>query len=579
MNTLNSTFDFLSVNPKLRELFNMTGMYDQWDPLNNFSTGFQVRPGLLNCSGIANPDLIKAYLADLRQIASQAVSADLIASPADKVFLFMAGLGMNSEADSFFDPTINRPGLAFSEIVGIGNWLGFIRANYNSGIWVSPEIQRGMLTHFLLSHPGSLIESYANWFGPNSVGWLNEDERVATLEAFKGAMSNEAKNEYAKIWQDAGGDDQFITYWWPQYLKQMKLVKKMVMATSFKQNVRRGYQAYEEKLKRLGIKHSIDEIWEWARERYDEVNAEMERIAQKSGYLSWREMWEQYVPQNAPKSGELVQWYNQIAPGVIQTLIDNGLIQQASDWGYNIVKTPPDMVPSIPLAACLTPSYKTDDGSQRNATFYVTVTKDRKLIRDHVMSGRLTIAHEVGGHSWGGGLAPHIVPVDYTSNFDTYLIGLEGVAFSMEAAYVQCKGVNPHPAELLAMLQGRLWRYGRIMAECEWHLGSDPLEAIVERYRDRSNISHQMAQRDMRRAAQEIWQFVVYAFGASGVSQMSSFYAGGFKEALADYQASTGGYIPPHLYLEAVGRIPNAAAFNWLCPVDEGVATTRQLIP
>ena len=102
---------------------------------------------------------------------------------------------------------------------------------------------------------------------------------------------------------------------------------------------------------------------------------------------------------------------------------------------------------------------------------------------------------------------------------------------------------------------------------------------IVDEYRERSQISPEMAQRDMRRAAQSIFEFMAYYLGASGIQNAGRHFEGGWKQALARIQNETAGMIPPHVYLQALGLLDDPRQFDWLCDEDIAVQVCRELFP
>lgn len=576
--------DFKSYNPAFQDRFDVANLFDSWNPRLNFYTGRKVRPGLILAGSLYNPALVHGFVNEVNQLAQaaeeMAMSTDL--SAADRTFLFMARLSMLAEADYAYDPTIGRPGPGFNSIIGIGAWLKYVMKNHGSKPWVTPEVIRAMISHWLFAEPGEIEEAMELWFGGQSVGLLNADERIASLEAFSAAMSDEALDDLLRMWTDAGGEaNEFRTKWWQQYVLKMALLQGRIRLVSFKGDVRRGYAAYAEKFSRLQIRHNVDEIKEWAEAQYALVTTEMDRLAAKLGYSDWKVMWNTHaVPADFPDGEALVMFYRQTAPGVLATLQANGLIPPPpADFDWSIVVTPPANRVDIPIAACYHTPYESDDPSSKRTCMFVVTPAEGDLanLRQHFFSHRITIAHELGAHGEGTGIAPYVVPLIYVTSGDTSIVGMEGVAFSMEPAYLQCDGVNPKLEEVIAMLQGRAWRYARVIAETDWHLSDMSFEQVVQDYTDRSQLSLEMARRDMRRAAQDIWQFMPYAFGASGVYQMGQYYSGGFREALSDLQASTGGMLPPNVYLWATNRIANPREFNWLCETDPGVETSQQL--
>lgn len=577
--------DFRQIDPELQRQFDIAGLYDWWHPRNNFFAGQNVRPGLILASDLVNPDLVAAFTADFRRRADEAQQRAVTSretAMTDRVFLIMAQLGLLGEADFYFDRSIGRPSLGFNNVIGVTDLIQWFQKNYGSSTWASPEVMRGALSHWLQTESATVSEAFELWFGGQSVGWLTQDERVATLEAFGASISGEARTGLLGIWESLGGERTVFDRWWNRRVRGMLEVRLEVEAMPFRQEVRRGTRAYEELFSALQIGHSVGEIREWALAMYDQVTAEMDRLAKHLGYLGWKELWNSWpVDEGFPDGEALVQYYEKTAHSVLETLLSNRLLPpQPDDLAYSIQLTAPDRRVAIPIAACYRPPYAASEpGAKRTAILVVTPAEgDPSSRRQHALCRRIILAHELGGHAWGMGVAPHTVPLMYVSSDKTSLVGLEGVAFSMEVLYLSSKGVRPRPEEILAMLQGRAWRYARVIAETDWHITEMPFDQIVKDYAERSQLSPTMALRDMRRAAQEIWKFMAYAFGASGIYMMSPFYSGGFKEAVADIQASTGGFLPPNIYLWTKGLIDDPKGFNWLCSTDPGVEASRQLI-
>jgi hypothetical protein len=179
----------------------------------------------------------------------------------------------------------------------------------------------------------------------------------------------------------------------------------------------------------------------------------------------------------------------------------------------------------------------------------------------------------------GGAQAPLVVPVELTTCGLTYLIGLEGIAFGYENALVGLDTWETSIDEAITMLLARAWRIARIVAEMEYHMTDKPVAQIAQEYAARSGLSPKMAERDLRRALQEPGAFLFYYLGAAGVAQLGQFYEGGLLEALGDYQASCGGFVPPNWYAVSKGFLADARQFDFLRLADAGVQTTQRVYP
>ncbi|OGK56058.1 hypothetical protein A3J15_00570 [Candidatus Roizmanbacteria bacterium RIFCSPLOWO2_02_FULL_38_10] len=575
---MTTTLDFRQVNPALREKYDLAGLIHRWSPLSDLFTGRDVTPGTLLATGLCNADLARAYEDTLRAAAAVDVS-EWVVTPADTVFSYFGRLATLGEADQLRDPVIGRPSIGFNAVIGIGSLLHFLRSNLKQSPFDRQDHRRGQISHFLLQDPTSVLEAMDMWFGPGSVGLLSEDERAATLEAITGCLSVEARKQYLAWWHEAGGDTRrFRSFWWKHYVSGMRRVEREVRALSPSQGVRRGVDAYEELFDRLQIGHGVLEILAWAERMYEQLTITANQLAKSAGYQNWQQMWTTApTPWTSPEA--LLAEYRVTTERVIATLMEGGFIPPApEDFAYSIELTPPEDRAAIPIAALHFPPFEAE--GVRSALFVVTPPgDDMQLWRQHFYAMATTAAHEIVGHAWGGGLAPHRVPVEAILSHLTALPVMEGVAFTMELALMTSPGFEPTKYQMLAVLQGRLWRAARVIAEIKYHCGDELLPQIVDEYRERSQISPEMAQRDMRRAAQSIFEFMAYYLGASGIQNAGRHFEGGWKQALARIQNETAGMIPPHVYLQALGLLDDPRQFDWLCDEDIAVQVCRELFP
>lgn len=564
---------FLQVPGPLLRKFDVGGLYGKWDQSANLFTGRRVSPATLLAFPLLNLDLVQGFATAAQRLAAQKVRQ--ASSRIEEVFVMIAQNGLAQEGEILFDPTIGRPGRAYHTQVNLIESLLWTLEN-QTVLFQSPEVRRGMISHWMMRTGAQLAEAKRLWFNPRSVGWLTVDERDATIEAMKASVDSSSREQLLKLWMEAGGSQSEFESLWTDYTDGMILVFDSLNNIPFTQDVRRGEEAYSLKLSRLRIPHSIREIREWAEKQYQLVATEMDRLAAIMDYRDWKQMWvESSIGEELPDDESLVEIYRQKAPEVIALLQDEGLIPSTPpNFSWSIEPTPESLRVSIPAAVCFFANYTK---GQRVAMFYVTPIKGSKLSRiQHATQLETTIAHEVAAHAFGSGLAPLVVPLVFTTSRDTSLAPLEGLAFSMELQYLR---VKPSLSLVFGTLQARLWRYARILAETDWHLTKKPFEQIVNEYADNAGLDNLFALRDVRRACQEIWEFCAYAVGASGVYEMGRHYQGGFKEAVSRLQALAGGFVPPNMFLYAENRIANPMDFNWLCETDPGVLVSRELVP
>lgn len=571
-----SSINFKGVNPELAKLFDVAELFRMYTPDANFLTGKDVKPADLLTAPLENQALCRAYYNYAMALTQQEVPQEFVKGPSDEMFLLLARYSIVCEAEMVYDPRISRPPMSFGERLMWVSWMNQIKENYGNLPWMTNEFILGWLTHWISRAPHILNELLDLYLDPPSAGWLNSQEREGALKAVEGAIGDESHYGLLDMWEKLGGSKLKFESVWNKYFEGMLALNNRILTSYANREVRRGLVAYENLFRKMGIGHAPEQVLQWGHERYAELEQEMDRLAVKMGYDKWQTAWTTHPVEPLPKGEELLTLYRQTTEQVIDILQINNLLPVAPDkFNFVVTFTPPSDREGVPVALCYIAPYKTDE---RVAQFCVTPPEnDEMLVRQHRFNLRLTSAHEIGGHGFGSGLAPLQVTVEAaTSYIGGY--GMEGIAFGYENAFLRCPEANPTIEEGFTMLVSRAWRAARIIAEMEWHMTDKPLPTLVAEYASRSGMSVKMAQRDIRRALQETGPFLYYYLGAAGVWQLGKYYPdSNALEALADYQASSVGCIPPHWYAKAKGFISDPTEFDWLTSYDPGVKTTQML--
>lgn len=559
--------NFKDVPDALLRMFDIDALYVERAPYYRWFIGLQVDAGMLEYDPVVTLLQAEHFQSEALRMATTEIDHALLTSPAAKVAAILGRFGMSKEGVWFYNPILHRSNLGYAELVGIKIMFDYIGSGYGERDWFTPDFQLKLLTRMIQMEPKNLRLAFEElYFGSDSAGWMNASERTGSIEAIKEAISPQARAGLAHIWKAAGGKRNQFAKLWSDYVEQMLDILIMVAEKAHQTDVRMGRPAYETILQGLHIGHNVDEIYTWAVDQYTRIEDEMNRLAALAGFANWRDYWDSIDPGAEMSDEQLLAYYRYEVELLIGLFRENGIIPpQPENYIWQMMITPAENRQSIPTAMYMQAPYYTDTpGDKRTGSFYVTPAGgDKTLLRAHRIEGRQTAAHELLGHGWCNAYEPMTVPSSYSAIRQAALPANEGVTVTMESAYMRCNGVVPSLQEMMAALKSLAWRCARVIAEVEWHVDNKPLEQITAEYAIRAGLSSEVAVRDIRRATTQVWEFLAYAFGASGVEALGK-YMGGTLKALRYMIEQCAGLVPQNLAAWAEGLVDEPEDFDWL---------------
>ncbi|MFW5703791.1 MAG: DUF885 family protein [Patescibacteria group bacterium] len=489
-----------------------------------------------------------------------------LADPAEKVAEVLLRLGLNETCRRYFDININRAPQPFANHVGIHALVTQLIASYGSARWFTRGDKLALIKHLMTNHPMQLRRLLKEcYLFDNSPGWANNIEREVSLAAVDASISEASRLALLDLWESFGGSpDRFDTIWCLFTNNMMDLVRREIEYSVCRSEIRQGKAPIDRVLRGMRIGHNAQQIYDWALRQFTIIQEVLYKLVVKNGYTDWSALLNDSVDIVYLDRSDTLKRYETLVKETQKLLTGKKVLPKLpAQYTFRIRHTPDALIPLVPIAMV---EFAPPEVPNRSGVLNITPPYgDPGLIFEHTVAAKETALHEIFGHLFCDAYAPRAVPSEYRLVYPALLLANEGVAVSMEQAFVQLIR-RPLVQDAVLALRSLAWRFARIIFAFEYHTTARPLEVLIAEYAERSGMSLAMARSDVLRATLDPWEFIAYALGAAGVQVLGDYLdeKNSYVRGLRYMIEHTAGHIPPHLAAWAEGYVGEPESFNYL---------------